>query len=248
MSSEAQPESPDTSRGRGRGRGRGKSRGGLGKYLRARGRGSGRGYSGRPAEFHKRLLLEGEESEELDEEEIAEREEKYSRRQLGTNADRYKEEEPELDENGEPIVEPEVDLTAFLERQRISDGPGPSSTLKSDVDVDEDDVDYSVAQFSTKPAVGTSNDRKGKVQQIEWDERLEDLMREKTSADATRDLKHRFREKSENLRRKPVINVPARERKQEASYVDAPPLPVPENAKPKSQMEEMEDFLDELLG
>ncbi|THU83811.1 hypothetical protein K435DRAFT_807219 [Dendrothele bispora CBS 962.96] len=97
-----------------------------------------------------------------------------------------KEEEPELDEDGEPIVEPEVDLTAFLERQRISDGPGPSSTLKGDADVD---VDYSVAQFSTKPAV---------------------------------DLKHRFREKSENLRRKPVVNVPARERKQEASYVDAP--------------------------
>lgn len=84
-----------------RGRGRGKSRGGLGKYLRARGRGRG---SGRPAEFSTRLVLEGERRPSLTEEEEAELAkelaEKYSRRQLGTNADRYKEEEPELDSDG----------------------------------------------------------------------------------------------------------------------------------------------------
>ena len=80
-----------------RGRGRGKSRGGLGKYLRARGRGRGRG---RPAEFGKRLLLEGEMPDDMDEEEIAEMQQKYSRRQLGTNVDRYKEPEPELDSEG----------------------------------------------------------------------------------------------------------------------------------------------------
>ena len=86
---------------RGRGRGRGKSRGGLGKYLRARGRGRGRG---RPAEFGKRLALEGEEALELDEEEQKEYErelhQKYGRRQLGTNTDRYVEPEPELDSEG----------------------------------------------------------------------------------------------------------------------------------------------------
>lgn len=86
---------------RGRGRGRGKSRGGLGKYLRARGRGRG---TGRPAQFGTRLLLEGEGKEDLTEEEAAElaRETaaKYSRRQLGTNADRYQEEEVELDSDG----------------------------------------------------------------------------------------------------------------------------------------------------
>lgn len=84
---------------RGRGRGRGKSRGGLGKYLRARGR--GRGY-GRPAEFGKRLLLEGEgpSDDEEAEEAAAEKIAKFSRRQLGTNADRYKEEEPELGSDG----------------------------------------------------------------------------------------------------------------------------------------------------
>ena len=84
-----------------RGRGRGKSRGGLGKYLRARGRGG----RGRPAEFNTRLVLEGERKPELTEEEEAElaREirEKYSRRQLGTNEDRYKEEEAELNSDGE---------------------------------------------------------------------------------------------------------------------------------------------------
>ena len=80
-----------------RGRGRGKSRGGLGKYLRARGRGRGRG---RPAEFGKRLVLEDEQEVELDEEETKELEKKYARRQLGTNADRYAEPEPELDSDG----------------------------------------------------------------------------------------------------------------------------------------------------
>ena len=86
---------------RGRGRGRGRSRGGLGKYLRARGRGRGRG---RPAEFGRRLLLEGEGAAELDEEEQKEYErelqERYGRRQLGTNADRYVEPEPEVDSEG----------------------------------------------------------------------------------------------------------------------------------------------------
>lgn len=85
------------SRGRGRGRGRGRSRGGLGKYLRARGRGRG---GGRPAEFRERLVLEGEQAEDLDEEEIRELQQKYSRRQLGTNADRYVEDEPELGSDG----------------------------------------------------------------------------------------------------------------------------------------------------
>jgi len=85
----------------GRGRGRGKSRGGLGKYLRARGRGRG---TGRPAEFTKRLVLGEEGKPDLTEEETAELEkelrEKYGRRKLGTNEDRYKEEEVELDSDG----------------------------------------------------------------------------------------------------------------------------------------------------
>lgn len=86
--------------GQSRGRGRGKSRGGLGKYLRARGRGGGRG---RPAEFGRRLVLEGEQAQELSEEEAKELERKFTRRQLGSNADRYVEPEPELDSDGAPL-------------------------------------------------------------------------------------------------------------------------------------------------
>jgi hypothetical protein len=46
------------------------------------------------------MLLEGEEECELDEEEQKELAQKYGRRQLGTNADRYAEPDPELDSEG----------------------------------------------------------------------------------------------------------------------------------------------------
>jgi hypothetical protein len=95
-------DSRGSSTGRSRGgsnvRGRG-SRGGLGKYLRARGR---RGL-GRPAEFGKRLVPEDEETAEGEEAEAeaAEIAQKYSKRRLETNVDRYNEPEPELDSEGE---------------------------------------------------------------------------------------------------------------------------------------------------
>uniref|UniRef100_A0A0W0FP34 Uncharacterized protein n=1 Tax=Moniliophthora roreri TaxID=221103 RepID=A0A0W0FP34_MONRR len=238
-------ESGSTStRGSSRGRGSHKSRGGLGKYLRARGRGRGRG---RPAEFHQRLLLEGEgPAEEEDEEEAVERIKKYSRRQLGTNADRYAEPEPELDSDGEPIVEPEVDLSAFLEKQRLNEDIGPSAPREKD-DEGDDDVDHSLDYLNTfQPKSDVAASRKGKVQEIQWDNELDELMREKNSADAARDLKSRFRAKTEKLKAKPAIPS-AQDRKQDAGYLNAPPLPQPENAKPKSELDEMEDFLDELL-
>ncbi|PBK87697.1 hypothetical protein ARMGADRAFT_451644 [Armillaria gallica] len=225
-----------------RARGRGKSRGGLGKYLRARGR--GRGY-GRPAEFHQRLVLEGEAPIEEEEEEKAERERKFSRRHLGTNADRYAEPEPELDSDGEPIVEPEVDLSSFLGRQRLSDNP--ASTLQATLPDDDDDVDHSLAHISSRNIGAEPPSRKGKVEQIAWDDELDELSREKAIADANRDLKSRFRAKSERLRKKPIAPS-ARERKQEASYVIAPALPPPEGVAPKDPKADMEDFLDDLLG
>jgi hypothetical protein len=98
MSSGSTADSSST--GQERARGRGRSRGGYGKFLRARGRRGG----GRPAEFRERLVLEGEKPEEFDEEEAAEHAAKYSRRQLGTNADRYAEPEPELGSDGMPDV------------------------------------------------------------------------------------------------------------------------------------------------
>ncbi|KAF8628560.1 hypothetical protein AX17_005956 [Amanita inopinata Kibby_2008] len=237
------PPSPAPSRGRGRG----KSRGGLGKYLRARGR---RGY-GRPAEFSKRLVLEGEappEDEEETEAIAAENAHKYSRRQLTSNADRYEEREPELGSDGEPIVEPEVDLSAFLEKQKLADdSPGPSLLLpKHDGDDDDDDdIDYSLPLFTSPSA--TSSSKKGKVEQIEWTEDLDALHREKLTADATRELKHRFRAKSEKWRHRPDLSTP-RLQKTDA-LVEAPPLPLPDGAVPESKdpKAEMEEFLDDLL-
>ncbi|KAF8890812.1 hypothetical protein CPB84DRAFT_1784587 [Gymnopilus junonius] len=243
-------ESEDSA-SRGRGRGRGKSRGGLGKYLRASGRGRG---GGRRAEFTTRLVLEGEGKPQLTEEEEAELAKelaaKYSRRQLGTNADRYKEEEVELDSDGEPVVEPEVDLSAFLERQRISDEAGPSLRVAEKKDYDENDVDTSLAHIVSKPSRVSSqaSSKKGKVEEIAWDEELDEMTREKQAAEATWDLKSRFRAKSEKLRTKPITPTSVRSRKEE--YQEAPALPLPDGAqpKPKTQLEEMEDFLDDLLS
>ncbi|KAG6887348.1 hypothetical protein C0992_012777 [Termitomyces sp. T32_za158] len=235
MSDSLTQESSAGVRGRGRGR---NNRGGLGKYLRARGRGRGRG---RPAEFVNRLVLEEEQKEELDEEEAAERAAKYARRHLGTNADRYVEPEPELGSDGEPIVEPEVDLSAFLEKQRITDA-GPSS---NPVDPVHEDIDTSLAHIGSQSRVAAQT-KKGKVEKIEWDEELENMSREKASAEAAWDLKARFRAKSERLRAKPVV---ARQQKAEG-YTVAPALPLPDGsiAPQKNPKEEMEDFLDDLLG
>ncbi|KAI0087572.1 hypothetical protein BDY19DRAFT_892967 [Irpex rosettiformis] len=225
-----------------RGRGRGKSRGGLGKYLRARGRGRGKG---RPAEFHKRLVLEDEEHKELDEEEQKELALKYSRRQLGTNADRYVESDPELDSEGEPIVEPEVDLSSFLERQRLSDAPLVTASIPED----EDDIDHSLAHL----AAGTKNtesSKKGKVHEISWDASLEEMSREKAAAEATRDLKARFKAKVEKERSSSGSRVISRSAKAkgEKEYVQAPALPTETPAPSKSEKDNMEDFLDDLLG
>ncbi|KAG6827457.1 hypothetical protein H0H87_004809 [Tephrocybe sp. NHM501043] len=230
-------DSSTGSRARGRGRG---NRGGLGKYLRARGRGRGRG---RPAEFGKRLVLEAEQEEELDEEEAAERAAKYSRRQLGTNADRYLEPEPELGSDGEPEVEPEVDLSTFLEKQRITD-TGPS--IVSVETIEDDDVDVSLAHIGSGSRL-TGPTRKGKVESIAWDEGLDEMSREKASAEAAWDLKARFRAKSERLRSKPPVG---REQKGAAAYTVAPALPLPDGSlpPPKKPKEEMQDFLDDLLG
>ena len=217
--------------------GRGKSRGGLGKYLHAR---------GHPAEFSTRLVLEGERKPDLTQEEAElarEIRERYSRR-LGTNEDRYKEEELELDSDGEcdqsihvdyinlfclgePIVEPEVDLSNFLERQRLADDteltpiPGTSKD-----DKDDEDVDATLAHISSYPSRLNPSSKKGKVEQIVWDEELDQMNRDKKAAEATwgkiifisilffcnqalspSDLKMRFRAKSEKIRASPATHV-----------------------------------------
>ncbi|KAF8656123.1 hypothetical protein AX16_002761 [Volvariella volvacea WC 439] len=235
---------------RGRGRGRGRSRGGLGKYLRAQGRGRGRG---RPAEFSQRLVLEHEQEEELDEEELAVQRKRYSRRQLTSNADRYVEPEPELGSDGEPVVEPEVDLSNFLERQRISEGPSPSLDVAAPKkeDIDDDDIDHTLDHILPGSSSNRRNEvlraQKGRVTQIEWDEELEVLSREKAAADATRDLKARFKTKVDNLKTKPAI--PQKSSNKSATIQEAPPIPGEDaTLQRKSSKEKMEDFLDDLLG
>ncbi|KAF5325689.1 hypothetical protein D9611_000684 [Ephemerocybe angulata] len=239
--SELSPASTDSG---GRGRGRGKSRGGLGKYLRARGRGHRGG--GRPAVFRERLLLEGEGPLNDEEAELAaEKAAKYSRRQMGTNADRYVEPEPELDSDGEPIVEPEVDLSSFLEKQKISD---TTVVVGSEVKkFEEDEVDQSLSHITSNPTKNTA-DRKGKVQEIQWDRELEEMSRAKAAAEAQRDLKARFKAKSEKLKGKPVFKS-TRERQAE-KYELAPELPSADGAAPKPSDTKvaMEDYLDDLLG
>ncbi|KAI0350993.1 hypothetical protein OH77DRAFT_1498804 [Trametes cingulata] len=243
MSELTQTSDSTTAPSRGRGRGRGKSRGGLGKYLRARGRGRGRG---RPAEFGKRLLLEDEEEVEVDEEEQRELESKFARRQLVSNADRYAEPEPELNSEGEEEAEPEVDLSSFLERQRLS--PGPSSV--SPPPDEDDDVDASLAHITShlKPA---AQSKKGRIQQIEWDAELEELSREKAAADAARELKERFRAQTSRQRGRSTprgASTSSRKSHADRSYVEAPPLPTEAPKPEKSEKEDMQEFLDDLLN
>jgi hypothetical protein len=72
-----------------------------------------------------------------------------------------------------------VDLSAFLERQRISES-GPS-VLPTD-DVDQDDVDHTLAHILSDTR--SSVPQKGKVKHIEWDNELDAMIRDKTSAEA----------------------------------------------------------------
>jgi hypothetical protein len=92
---------------------------------------------------------------------------------------------------GEPIAEPEVDLSAFLARQRLQGDatPNPSSAPPPNEEALAD-IDTSLAHIGTtklrQPVDG--NDRKGKLQTLDWDEELEDMKREKDAADAQRSM------------------------------------------------------------
>ncbi|KAL5520439.1 hypothetical protein ACEPAG_9663 [Sanghuangporus baumii] len=246
-------EQPNTSQGEStpRGRGRGKSRGGLGKYLRARGRGRG---GGRPAEFHKRLVLEDEEVIELEpeSEEVKELARRYGKTQLESNSDRYVEPGPTLNSDGEEEVEPEVDLSTFLARQRLEDSEPPSSVLSISKEAEDDsDVDQSLAHLVPKSSI-SAHSRKGKIQSAEWNEELEEMRREKEIADANRELKARLkanveRQKNRQTRGGPTIHVANRKKEKSLQVLEAPPLPSEEPIQ-KSEKERMEEFLDDLLG
>lgn len=73
-------------------------------------------------------------------------------------------------------------------RQKISEDIGPSLETPSNVEYDEGDVDESLAHIGSHSGIGASKSasKKGKVQQIAWDEGLDDLSREKKASEATR--------------------------------------------------------------
>ncbi|KAH9001933.1 hypothetical protein EDB86DRAFT_2902560 [Lactarius hatsudake] len=223
-----------------RGSARARSRGGLGKHLRARGRGH-RG--GRPAEFKERLLLESERPDELDEEEVAELNTRYAKRTLSTNADRYEEPEPEIGSDGQPIADLEVDLSAFLARQRLEDSSKP--LFGQATTDDDDDVDPSLAHINPN----SSNKRpstKGKAQQIEWDASLEEMEHNKNVAQARSDMKERLRASAACQMGKTATREHAG--RQAKSLKEAPPLPQDPSLPAKSPRAEMEGFLDNLLN
>ena len=87
---------------------------------------------------------------------------------------------------GEPEVEPEVDLSNFLARQKLDD----SDSLKVPgvpQEDDEEEVDESISHLLRGEAT-SSRPRKGKVVQIDWDQQLDDISREKAAADANRGI------------------------------------------------------------
>jgi len=90
---------------------------------------------------------------------------------------------------GEPTVEPDIDLSSFLERQRLSDDVGLPFQVADKGDV-QHDVDKSLAHISSDPSATKTqlSSKKGKVQRIEWDEELDEMNREKKAAEASRGL------------------------------------------------------------
>ena len=80
---------------------------------------------------------------------------------------------------------PEVDLAAFLEKQRLSDLAPPLSGAPDAREDDEDEIDHSLAHITSQrqPALQS---KKGRVQTIEWDDSFEQMSREKAAAEANR--------------------------------------------------------------
>ena len=84
--------------------------------------------------------------------------------------------------SGEEKEEPEVDLSSFLERQRLSETP---SALIAPPEID-DEVDDSAVSIFKNTSHATHKNKKGQVQQIQWDEQLEEMSRNKATTEAAR--------------------------------------------------------------
>ena len=86
---------------------------------------------------------------------------------------------------GEEAKESEVDLSAFLERQRISEPATFSAAPQEDDDDDDDDIDHDLDHITSGREAYT-RPKKGNVQTIIWDKELEEMKREKDAAEAAR--------------------------------------------------------------
>lgn len=73
-----------------------------------------------------------------------------------------------------------------MARQRLQDDD-VSGPAQPELEYDESEVDHSLAHLGTGRKTGT-NDKKGKIQQLEWDSELENMRREKDTADAQRGM------------------------------------------------------------
>jgi hypothetical protein len=73
-----------------------------------------------------------------------------------------------------------VDLSAFLERQRLDDPATLDATAKEE-DPDDNDVDLTLKSLTAR-----NPGKKGQVHQIEWDKEMDQLQRDKISAEAAR--------------------------------------------------------------
>ena len=71
-----------------------------------------------------------------------------------------------------------------MERRRLGDSLDAQASLGAESD-DDDDVDDSLAHLGQKAPV-SSKSRKEHIQTIEWGESLEELRKEKETADANR--------------------------------------------------------------
>jgi len=83
---------------------------------------------------------------------------------------------------GEEVKDPEVDLSAFLERQRISEAATFSTAPQED---DDDDIDHNLDHI-TSGRKAYIRPKKGNVQTVIWDKDLEEMKREKDAAEAAR--------------------------------------------------------------
>lgn len=73
-------------------------------------------------------------------------------------------------------------MTSFLERQRAQDD---HPSLISPSPEDDDGVDHSLAHL-TLGFSKSDQSKKGRVQQVDWDDSFAEMSREKAAAEATR--------------------------------------------------------------